>query len=188
MQDFKIKRGLSTTMFSAPGVINPRLLIEEGCWYLCTDTAGLYLGVKDETGKLTLKRINRDSLSGSDSEVNALLDALNSRLEELETEALFKRIESESDLPTDFESEDFNPNVTYYVVVAAGRINTYIFDITSQSYYCTSNINELIIQTMVSDAIDIVLADRFEKVLPEAIKQVISTTVLHGGDANPEDD
>lgn len=188
MQDFKIKRGLSTTMFATPGVINPRLLIEEGCWYLCTDTAGLYLGTKDENGNLTLKRINRDSLTGSDSDITALLDALQARLDVLETEALFKKIESEADLPTDFEAEDFNPNVTYYIVVAAGRINTYIFDIESKSYYCTSNINELIIKTMVADAIDIVLADRFEKVLPEAIKQVISTTVLHGGDANPEDD
>ncbi len=58
MTDFKIRRGLSSILFSEPGVINPKLIIEEGCWYLCTDTAELYLGAAEETGELTLKRIN----------------------------------------------------------------------------------------------------------------------------------
>lgn len=57
MTDFNIRRGLSTVLFSEPGVINPDLLIEEGCWYLCTDTAELFLGVQTADG-LTLKRIN----------------------------------------------------------------------------------------------------------------------------------
>jgi len=57
MNDFKIKRGLSSVVFIEPGVINPQLVIEEGCWYLCTDTAELYLGVQIDTG-LTLKKIN----------------------------------------------------------------------------------------------------------------------------------
>lgn len=57
MTDFNIRRGLSTVLFSEPGVINPDLLIEEGCWYLCTDTAELFLGVRKADG-LTLKRIN----------------------------------------------------------------------------------------------------------------------------------
>lgn len=57
MIDFKIRRGLSTTMFSEPGVVNPRLIIEEGCWYLCTDTAELFLGVKAQE-TLHLKRFN----------------------------------------------------------------------------------------------------------------------------------
>jgi hypothetical protein len=57
MIDFKIRRGLSNELFPEAGKINPRLKIEEGCWYLCTDTADLYLGVN--TGEeLTLKRIN----------------------------------------------------------------------------------------------------------------------------------
>lgn len=57
MTDFNIRRGLSTVLFSEPGVINPDILIEEGCWYLCTDTAELFLGVSTEDG-LSLKHIN----------------------------------------------------------------------------------------------------------------------------------
>lgn len=57
MTDFKIRRGLSSQLFSAPGVINPDLIIEDGCWYLCTDTAELFLGVAIDAF-CTLKRIN----------------------------------------------------------------------------------------------------------------------------------
>ena len=53
MLDFKIKRGLSTTLFSEPGTINPKLIIELGCWYLCIDTAELFVCIDDGTGKLT---------------------------------------------------------------------------------------------------------------------------------------
>ena len=56
MIDLNISRGLSTDLFPN-GELNPRILIEEGCWYLCTDTAELYLGVKTEKG-LQLKQIN----------------------------------------------------------------------------------------------------------------------------------
>lgn len=60
MLDFKIRQGLSTVLFSEPGVINKNLIIEEGCWYLCTDTAELFLGVyiNDE---LSLKKINEET-------------------------------------------------------------------------------------------------------------------------------
>ena len=57
MIDFNIRRGPSTVLFSAPGVVNDNVVIEEGCWYLCTDTAELYLGVQ-VGDKLTLKKIN----------------------------------------------------------------------------------------------------------------------------------
>lgn len=56
MIDFKIKKGPSSYLF-IDGEINPRLLIEEGCWYLTEDTAELYVGAYED-GKLTLKRIN----------------------------------------------------------------------------------------------------------------------------------
>lgn len=69
MIDFKIKKGLSTDLYVEPGVVNPRLIIEAGCWYLCTDTAELFLGVyaKDENGQdfLTLKQINGTHEGGS---------------------------------------------------------------------------------------------------------------------------
>lgn len=73
MIDFKIKRGLSTTMFTAPGVVNPRLIIEEGYWYLCVDTADLYLGINDN-GTLKLKRINGERTAG-DVETNYIVKA-----------------------------------------------------------------------------------------------------------------
>ena len=64
MMDFNIQYGLSTEIF-INGQLNPDLIIEEGCWYLCTDTAELFLGVydTDENGQrfLTLKIINEAS-------------------------------------------------------------------------------------------------------------------------------
>ena len=56
MFDFQINRGLSTDLF-INGQVNPDLIIEEGCWYLCTDTAELDVGVNTEEG-LTLKQVN----------------------------------------------------------------------------------------------------------------------------------
>jgi len=85
MIDFKIQRGSSDLIFLEPGVINPRLIIEDGCWYLCTDTAELFLGVQSEDG-LTLKRINAGSqtditidpevLSALRAELNAIKESL----------------------------------------------------------------------------------------------------------------
>jgi hypothetical protein len=65
MSDFNIRRGLSTVLFSAPGVINEKLIIEEGCWYLCTDTAELFLGVL-ENNTLKLKKINKEDYTEAD--------------------------------------------------------------------------------------------------------------------------
>lgn len=64
MIDFNILRGLSTELFSAPGVVNPDLIIEEGYWYLCTDTAELFLGIKEQN-RLVLKKINANLLDGT---------------------------------------------------------------------------------------------------------------------------
>ena len=58
MIDFKIRKGPSSDLFIAPGEVNPRLIIENGCWYLTEDTAELFIGVLSEENKLTLKRIN----------------------------------------------------------------------------------------------------------------------------------
>ena len=56
MKDFNINYGLSTELFIG-NQINPDLIIEAGCWYLCTDTAELFVGVNTDEG-LTLKRVN----------------------------------------------------------------------------------------------------------------------------------
>lgn len=60
MTDLNIRQGLSTELF-IDGVVNPNIVIEEGCWYLCTDTAELYLGVLENTGNLALKQINNQA-------------------------------------------------------------------------------------------------------------------------------
>jgi hypothetical protein len=52
-KNFKIKRGPSDVLK------NPLLIIEEGCWYLSTDTAELYVGII-ENDTPVLKRINGD--------------------------------------------------------------------------------------------------------------------------------
>lgn len=192
MINFRIKQGLSTDLFSAPGVINSRLLIDIGCWYLCTDTACLYLGVAGNDGKPTLKRINRAELADPDVDVAAALQSLANRLAELEEQKLFKKIDSESDLPDNFDDELFDENLTYYRIISAGHIETYIYDKESRSYYSTNNMNELVIRTLVTEAIDEILDERFnlrfEAILPDAVKSVLTQTILYGGDANPYDD
>jgi hypothetical protein len=75
MTDFKIKRGLSSVVFSEPGIINPNLIIEEGTWYLCTDTAELYLGITVD-GELTLKQINGEHGTPTEGETTTgIVDA-----------------------------------------------------------------------------------------------------------------
>lgn len=60
MFDFKIYRALHDELFppALDGELNPNLAVEPGCWYLCTDTADLFLGVQIDGSILTLKHIN----------------------------------------------------------------------------------------------------------------------------------
>lgn len=179
MLDFKIRRGPSEMMFSSPGVINPRFVIEEGCWYLCTDTAELFLGIKAANQTLSLKRINEVKAEVTDENIQAALEALRSEIQELEDLELFQKINSESELPIDFDAEDFNPNVTYYIPLTDDRVSTYIFDRDSLSYVCTNSIDELIVRAMVEPTIDVILEER----IPIAIKNTMENTILYGGDA-----
>lgn len=58
--EFKIKKGLSTNLIDTDG--NPLITLQEGCWYLCTDTAELYVAVLiDEV--LTLRKANDEASS-----------------------------------------------------------------------------------------------------------------------------
>lgn len=185
MVDFKIKRGLSTTMFTAPGVINPRFVIEEGVWYLCVDTAWLFLGVSTEEGSLTLKRINEVE---ADTALQEAVKELRENLTTLEEIELFKKIDAESELPTDFDSEDFNPNITYYIPLANNRVSTYIFDKGLGDYVCTNSIDDVVVRAMVVDAIELTLEETLATKLPEMVKDIVTESILYGGDATPEDD
>jgi hypothetical protein len=170
MAEFKIRRGLSTSLFPN-GKINPKLIIEEGCWYLCTDTAELFLGVLLTSGDLTLKRINGPA-GGTFEEITEL----------------FVKITSVDELPTEFEVQDFNPNITYYIPILdtdgneTGRVNTYIFDKDIPGYICTNTVDTVLVRSMVSEAIDVLLEESFADKLPETLTQ----TVLHGGNATPD--
>lgn len=187
MTEFRIRRGLSTTVFISPGIVNPKLLIEEGCWYLCTDTAELFLGIIDTTGKLTLKRINEITSDGNiNSEVLVQLEELKKELVTLENIELYQKIESESDLPIDFTTESFNPNIIYYIPTAKGKINTYIFDKGTPGYLCTNNVDELTIRALVSELIEVSLEENLTTKLPEIIRETLEKTIIYGGDATPE--
>ena len=185
MVDFKIRRGPSTTLFESPGVVHPKLLIEEGCWYLCTDTAELYLGGYNSSGELTLKQINSQATEIS-NELRTLINELDQKIISLEEVELFKKINSEAELPTNFNADDFNPNITYYIQLAEHRISIFVFDKVSESSMCTNNVDELVVRAMVADAIEVTLEDTLAAKLPEAVKNTLTGTILYGGDATPE--
>ena len=190
MVDFKIRRGLSSTLFVEPGVVDPRLVIEEGCWYLCTDSAELFLGTRNDYNKLILKKINARDVTSEPSLGPVVGDLVSDTV-------LFQKIDGEYELPSDFEAEDFDANVTYFIPLRdedgneTGRVSTYIFDRDAGYYVCTNSIDELVVRAMVLDAIDFVLEDTINARLPEmvqqAVKQTIEDVVLHGGDATPDD-
>lgn len=205
MVDFKIRRGLSTTMFKEPGVINPRLLIEEGCWYLCTDTAELFLGVKVETDSedetFTLKKINGvaapsvnpDELDEDVNNLKFLVEDLDERVKAIEDIELFQKIAKEEDLPTNFDSEDFDPNVTYYIQSENNQISTFIYDNDLQGYVCTNavNIDEDTLRSMVITIIRETVTDTVEETLDTKVTEAVShafenITLIYGGDATPE--
>ena len=86
MTEFNISRGLSTVLFTPEGDVNPDLLIEEGCWYICTDTAELFLGVQTDEG-LTLKQVNDAESHPVVTEVKAKVETVVlPTLEKVETE------------------------------------------------------------------------------------------------------
>lgn len=70
MTDFKVRRGKSSLLFSAPGVVNPALIIEDGCWYLCTDTADLYVGIILPDGtSVTISKVTESAADGGSNVV-----------------------------------------------------------------------------------------------------------------------
>ena len=96
MIDFNIQRGPSSVLFSEPGVINRRLIIEEGCWYLCTDSAELFLGVRLEDDTLTLKRINAEAQENN-SEYAEIIEALRGEINAIK--ASLNEYAKKSELP-----------------------------------------------------------------------------------------
>lgn len=60
MTDFKIRRGRYDQLFDENGDLRRKnIVLELGCWYLCTDEAWLFLCVENSDGSLDLKQINQ---------------------------------------------------------------------------------------------------------------------------------
>ena len=100
MANLNIRRGLSEDLF-IEGRVNPALDLEEGCWYLCVDTAELYLCTRTEEDGLTLKQIN-------DAEVHPVVAEVKTTVETV----LLPKVEEEiaptvADLKTWVENEEY---------------------------------------------------------------------------------
>lgn len=193
--DFKIRRGRSTQLFvnGVEGKVNPKLIIEEGCWYLCTDTASLFLGGTFD-GKLDLRRINDIGQAAVTPEISEAIAELKQSLAALEDVELFQKIDSEEELRNiDFKAENFNPNITYYMPIDGGRVSTFIFDKGIPGFVCTNSMDETVVRAMVSEAIDAILDEsiidvKIEEKLPNAIQKELKDNVLYGGDATPDEE
>lgn len=84
MLDFKIYRASSEELFPN-GSLNARLIIEEGCWYLCTDTAELFIGTSTDDG-LTLIRVNDAESHPVIEEVKTKVETVIPTVEKIESE------------------------------------------------------------------------------------------------------
>ena len=176
MADFKIRQGYSTSLFLPDGRVNPKLKIEEGCWYLCIDTACLFLGTKTNDERVVLTRINNIPIA----EIQELINQLHVSVEELEEITLFVRINDETELPVDYADPAFNANITYYLQKTDGTVSTYIFDRSIQGYICTNALDTKLIRTLVEAVVPEVL----ETAVDNRILSVLSNIIIFGGDAD----
>lgn len=131
IENFKIRQGNSTDLFDADGNLKSSVVLEAGCWYLCTDTADLYICIKD-LDTLVLKRLNGEAFNSQLASVETNLEA------KLKNQKFFQKITSEAELPTVFDTEDFNANLIYYTYTEVKPnkplLSFYIFEIETQQY------------------------------------------------------
>jgi hypothetical protein len=190
--DFKIRRGLSTDLFESDNItVKADVKLELGCWYLCTDTACVYVCVKkdlaeaDITENRTLKRIN-----------STAFDLVEKRVESLIQQSPYVEIKSESDLPKNFDDPNFNPNIAYYIITdpKLHYMSLYIFDRANQCYICTNKADLSILEdqivTVVDTKLEEVLDDKLIEKVPQTVKTTVETHVLFGGNSTTsiEDD
>jgi hypothetical protein len=190
--DFKIRRGLSTDLFESDNItIKAGVKLELGCWYLCTDSACVYVCVKkdleeaDTAENRILKRIN-----------SVAFDTVEKRVETLIQQTPYIEIKSESDLPKNFDDPDFNPNIAYYIITdpKLHYMSLYIFDKASQCYICTNKADLSILEdqivTVVDTKLEEVLDDKLVEKVPQTVKTTMEAHVLFGGNSTTsiEDD
>ena len=205
-QDFNIRQGLSSQLFESDGV-TPKadVKLELGCWYLCIDTVCVYVCIKkdingeDIDSNKTLKKVNASSFDAIDERIDALESAVDGRISTLENEVRYEKIDSEEDLPTDFEAPTFDPKTAYYIITdeAMGFMSLYVFDEGIQGYLCTnkadldlSDIEKKIAAVVedkfdefVDEALDTKLEEKLEEKVPSVVKTVIENQILFGGNS-----
>ena len=181
--DFKIRQGLSSELFEQDG-ITPRagVKLELGCWYLCIDTVCVYVCVKkdqslgDTAANKILKKVNA-----------ATFDAFEERLEAIENQPRYIEIKNECELPKDFKSPDFNPNIAYYIITdpVAKFMSLYVFDAGSQCYVCTNKADLSTLEAKIDDALnkrfDATLDSKLTEKVPGVVKTTLETQILFGG-------
>ncbi len=188
-QDFNIRQGLSSQLFESDGV-TPKadVKLELGCWYLCIDTVCVYVCIKkdingeDIDSNKTLKKVNASSF-----------DAIDERIDALENEARYVKINNETELPKDFTSPTFNPKTAYYIITDenVGFMSLYIFDEGIQGYVCTNKADmsvleaeiETVVNSKFDEFVDETLDNKLAEKVPSAVKTAIETQVLFGGNS-----
>jgi len=187
MTDFKIRQGKSYELFDnvEQRIINPKLKIEVGCWYLCNDTADLFVGTQEADNSVILKQINAESfLLGLD------IDRIKQDIVEVKTTQLYVKINSSSELPTDFSASEFNPNITYYTTVedeTGGTVSideAFIFDSASNCYLNANSADLDIIQDFIQATVDNVVEESISQNMSEALQDTLSTSIIFGGSAS----
>ena len=118
---FQIKRGLRANL--CDDYLNPLIPLEDGCWYLCTDTAELFVS----NDGVTLTPLNAESTFDS-SDIYAQLDELKSQ------QLKYVKVNDESEIPETV----IDPYIVYYSIHSNGEsANTYIYDKDLGKYMCT---------------------------------------------------
>ena len=97
---FQIIKGKSYQFFNQDGTLTNKLKnnLFENCWYMTTDTAEVYIALRNENDNLTLKKINEvDDIKDSIdiSELRDTVSSLNDRITVLENSSFDFGIDEE---------------------------------------------------------------------------------------------
>lgn len=186
IENFKIRRGLSTELFNVDGSLKSNAILELGCWYLCTDTVTVYICVR-EADKLTLKQLNSKVFGDRLDTLERLTTNISSEIDGFKNLRLYQKIDNEADLPKNFDSPDFNPNIAYYEVKDEQNkvASLFVFDSTIQDYLCINKANLDIVEADIEALIDKKINIALEDAVPELVKDSLVNVILHGGTAIP---
>lgn len=115
MMDFEIKKGKSTSLFNEAGeCILPSEHLSDGCWYLTTDTAEVYVAFQQPDGTFQLRKLNE-----CDVDVDFDLEDFDNRLSALEAQERIHTYGYKNLFPVNATEGD--------VYVAADEGCTYVF-------------------------------------------------------------